>query len=83
MKPQLHCSMMAPSQTTTMVFPELPGELAPLRPVAYQNLSLQTMKFGTQETYSAYLKAIATHRGRFYEAAGLNSYTYTRIERTP
>lgn len=82
-KTTLYCSMTAPSPATTLVFPELPDELAPFRPVAYKNLSLQTMKFDRQVTYSAYLKAIATHSGRFYEAAGLNSYAYARIAHKP
>jgi len=76
-------NLTAPAAATSLLFPELPDTLAAFRPSAYNTLSLQTMKFDKPTTYSDFLDAISNYNGRFYDAAGLNSYVYAGISRQP
>lgn len=79
----LSCTMTAPPRTTILVFPELPAELAAFRPTAFASLALQTVKFDLPTSYAGYLQALAANSGRFYEAAGLSSYTFSTIALQP
>lgn len=72
-------SMTAPASAASLVYPELPDILAAFRPAAYSGLSLSTMKFDSPVRYDEYLKAITDHAGRFYEAAGLSSYSNASV----
>ena len=72
-----------PASATSLVFPELPDTLSVFRPAAYDTLALVTTKFASQSSYDHYLDAVANYNGRFYDAAGLNSYAYTSISRQP
>lgn len=76
-------TITAPASAAGLVYPELPEALAAFRPAAYQNLSLQTIKFDRPASYNDYLAAIAKYNGRFYEAVGLSSYGYASISRMP
>lgn len=83
LKTRLNCTMSVPPSAASLVFPELPDALAAFRPGGYSTLSLETMKFDGSASYRAYLEAIAAHDGRFYEAAGFDSYGFTSISRQP
>lgn len=74
-------TLTAPGSATSLLFPELPDELAAFRPRGYANLSLQSLLFPGQISYVEYLEASNRHRGRFYEAEGLASYGYAAISR--
>ena len=78
-----YCTMTVPASASSLVYPELPEILAAFRPAAYSNLSLQAVKFEGPVSYTSYLQAIASNNGRFYEAAGLNSYSFAGISRLP
>ncbi len=75
--------MTVPATSAGLVYPELPDQLAAFRPAQYDELSLQTLKFDTSKSYSDYLNAIVSQKGRFYDAAGFNSYSYASISRVP
>jgi hypothetical protein len=75
--------MTVPASAGTLLFPELPDTLAAFRPGAYNNLSLETVKFDSPTSYADCLDAIANYNGRFYEEEALSSYSYTRILRLP
>jgi hypothetical protein len=75
--------MTVPASSTSLIFPELPDVLAAFRPEAYSDLSLVTTKFDKPAGYDDYLKAAADYTGRFTEAEGLSSYSYSSISRLP
>ena len=76
-------TLTAPASVTSLVFPELPDELAAYRPAAYDNLSLVTMRFDSPIDYNGFLAAVNAHGDRFYEAEGLERQGYARVSLLP
>ncbi|MHB8773277.1 MAG: hypothetical protein ACYC7J_19960 [Syntrophales bacterium] len=82
-KRTFYYTLTVPASVASLVFPELPEELAAFRIGTYSGLSLTTMKFDGTVSYDRYLEAFFDNAGFFSDAEGLGSHSYAGISRVP